>query len=141
MTIVNDFQTGVNEALKFGQQIRIKYYNTIFGAGSYYDDNITLSKSGSDLWTSGVILPISQSRGSSEAVLLEQGKLFVNDTKLYIQGTVNTSGELKIGLGSPVKNEYFILTDGVMKWDVNEVPILKKVYLRRLSTGSLVGES
>lgn len=143
MTIVSDFQNGVVEALKFGQQIRIKYYNVGYGAGSYYDDDVTLTQSGNNLWISGVVLPISNSRGSSDAVLLEQGKILMNDTKLYIAGSISTSGTLKIGLGSGVGSplgEYGLLSEGIMKWDVNQTPILKKLYLRKLTNGSLVGE-
>jgi len=141
MTVVDDFQNGVEEALDFGQQIRIKYYSTGFGAGSYYDDDVTLTTSGVEYWTSGVILPISNARGSSDAVLLEQGKVLTNDTKLYVDGRVNTSGTIKISLGSyDMTGEYSLLSEGVMKWNVNGVPILKKLYIRRLTTGSFIGE-
>jgi len=147
MTIISDFQNGVTEALKYGQQLRIRYFNTGWGAGSYYDDDVSLTISGNDFWTSGVILPISNSRGSSDAVLLEQGKILMNDTKLYIDGSINTSGTWKLGLGSngtgspvPITGEYSLLSEGIMKWDVNATPILKKLYIRKLLTGSLVGE-
>jgi len=139
MTIVNDFQLGVTEVLKFGQLARIKYYDNI-DIGDGYDDDIKLTQSGNEFWISGVILPIAGTRGSSDAVLLEQGKVLTDDTKLYIEGTINTSGIIKIGLGSPVDDEYSLLSEGVTKWNVNDVPILKKLYIRRLMTGSLVGE-
>jgi len=121
MTIVQDFQTGVNEALQFGMPIRIKYLNITYGGEDYYDDDYTLTQSGNDIWTSGVTLPItnsSEGRGSSEAVLLQQGKIFLNDMKLYIGGEVNTSGNIRIGLGSPIQGEYSLLSEGVIKWDV-----------------------
>jgi len=140
MTIVGDFQTGVAEALKFGQQVRIKYYNVLYIGD--YDDDISLTISGTETWTSGVILPIANTRGSSDAILLEQGKILTNDTKLYIDGRISTAGTIKIGLGSPtISGEYSLLSEGIMKWDVNEVPILKKIYIRRLTNGSLVGEA
>ena len=147
MTIITDFQNGVNEALSFGQQIRIRYFNVGFGAGSYYDDDVQLTISGGDYWTSGVILPITSPQGRSEAVLVEQGQLLTNDTKLYVEGSLNTSGALRIGIGSngtgspvPITGEYEILSQGVTKWDVNATPILKKLYIRKLLTGSLTGE-
>ena len=143
MTIVNDFQIGVAEALKFGQQIKIRYYDVGYGAGSYYDDDVILTESGTALWTSGVVLPISNKFGSSDSVLLEQGKILNNDTKLYIDGSVDTSGTIKIGLGSGVGSplgEYSLLAEGVTKWNVNQTPILKKLYVRRLTNGSLIGE-
>ena len=143
MTIVSDFQEGVTEALDLGKLCRFQYYSSGFGAGSYYDDDITLTKSGVDLWTSGVVLPISNTRGSSDAVLVEQGKLLTNDTKLYINGTINTSGTIKVGLGSYSNMsgcEYSLLGEGVMKYEVNDTDILKKLYVRILPTGSLDGE-
>lgn len=143
MTIVTDFQTGVNEALLFGQQLRIKYYSSSLGAGSYYDDDVVLTQSGINFWTSGVVLPISQTRGSSDAILIEQGKLLTNDTKLYIEGGINTSGIIKIGLGSKTNMsgcEYGIISQGITKWSVNDTSVLKKLYIRLLPNGSLVGE-
>jgi len=142
MSIVQDFQNGVSEALTFGQKIRIKYYNISYGAGSYYDDDVILTQSGTDYWCSGVILPLSNSRGSSDAVLLEQGKILTNDIKLYVDGNVPTSGTIKIGLGSPtISDEYSLLSEGIMKWSVNANDILKKLYIRRLTNGSLIGEA
>jgi len=141
MTAVSDFQNGVTEALLYGQQIRFKYFNVGLDSGDYYDDDVTLTLSGT-LWTSGVVLPISNSRGSSDAVLLEQGKILMNDTKIYIAGNINTSGIWKLGLGSADSNasQYSLLAEGVQKWDVNETPILKKLYVRLLTNGSLLGE-
>jgi hypothetical protein len=138
MTIISDFQNGVSEAITFGQPIRIKYYNVSYTDD--YDDNVNLTISGTELWTSGIVLPISDTRGSSEAILLQQGKLLTNDTKLYIDGSINTSGTIKIGLGSPVTKEYSLLSEGVTRWDINATPILKKLYIRLLPTGSLMGE-
>ena len=141
MTAISDFQNGVTEAMLYGQQIRFRYFN-IIEIGEYYDDDIKLTISGGDFWTSGVVLPISNSRGSSDAVLLEQGKILTNDTKLYIDGSINTSGTWKLGLGSSDSNDtqYSLLSEGVTKWDVNATPILKKLYLRKLLTGSMIGE-
>lgn len=147
MTRISDFQDGVTEALLYGEQIRFRYFNVGYGAGSYYDDDVTLTISGNDFWTSGVQLPITNARGSSDAVLLEQGKILMNDTKLYIAGDIDTSGTWKLGLGSngtgspvPITGEYSLLSEGVMKWGVNATPVLKKLYVRKLLTGSIIGE-
>jgi len=143
MTAVSDFQNGVTEALLYGQQIRFRYFNVGLDSGDYYDDDVTLTRSGVDFWTSGVVLPINGTRGSSDAVLLEQGKILMDDTKIYIQGAINTSGIWKLGLGSADSNasQYSLLSEGVTKWDVNETPILKKLYIRKLPTGSIIGEA
>jgi len=139
--IGSDFKDGFSEVLKFGQLVRIKYFNQSYGAGSYYDDDVTLTQSGSDLWISGVVLPIDQSRGSSDSILLQQGKVLTNDTKLYIEGLINTSGTIRIGLGSPPANEYNSLVDGIIEWKVNDEAVVNKLYIRRLPTGSIIGET
>ena len=60
---------------------------------------------------------------------------------------LNTSGTWKLGLGSngpgspvPITGEYSLLSEGIMKWDVNATPVLKKLFIRKLTTGSLTGE-
>ena len=141
MTTVTDLQDRFNEILAYGDQVRFKYY-TQSSTGDY-DDDITLTQSGTDLWTSGVQQPISSNQYSSDSVLLEQGKILLDDTKLYVQGTVQTSGlaEIKVGLGSPVRQEYQILGQGqVTEWGINGTPIYKKIYARILNGGSFVGE-
>ena len=147
MTNVSDFQACIPDILGYGEQIRFRYFNVGYGAGSYYDDDITLTISGNDFWTSGVIIPISNARGSSDAVLLEQGKILMNDTKIYIDGSINTSGTWKLGLGSngvgspvPITGEYSLLSEGVKSYDVNATHIMKKIFVRKLLTGSLIGE-
>jgi len=136
----SDFVEGFNEVLKYGQLVRLKYFNTSFGAGSYYDDDVTLNQSGSDLWISGIVLPIDRARGSSDAMLLEQGKLLSNDTKLYLEGYIDTSGTFKVGLGSPPTGEYSVVPEGIIDWKVNAESMVNKLYIRSLTTGSLTGE-
>jgi len=143
MTIAGDAQGNFNKILAYGDQVRFKYYNQSIGAGSYYDDDTTLTQSGTDLWTSGVQQPISSNQYSSDSVLLEQGKILLDDSKLYILGTTVTSGlaPIKVGIGSPVRNEYEILGQGqVTEWGINGTPIYKKIYARILNGGSFVGE-
>jgi len=139
MSYISDFQDGVSDVLKLGGKVRIKYYDVNITDG-YYDDDATLQQSGGDLWISGLVLPITQGRGSNDAILIEQGKVLTNDSKLYIQGNINTSGTIRIGVGSPIIGEYSIINEGVTLWSVNETPIIKKLYIRKLPIGSLIGE-
>ena len=137
MAIANELQTTFDEVLKYGDLVRLKYYNVSF-VGSYYDDGVTLTQSGSDLWASGLIQPI----GASDSVLLQQGKILNDDVKVYIGGNIQTSGlgPIKVGLGSP-PTEHTILSDGqTIQWDVNGSAIYKKMYCRYLTNGSFVGE-
>lgn len=139
MTILQDSQSAVDEAITFGQEITIRNYNTVFGNGSYYDDEISYTV-GSTYYVSGVLLPVKNTRGSSDAIAVEEGRVLTSDTKLYIAGSINTSGAIKVSTGSPPTDGYSLISEGVSKWDVNAVPVLKKLYIRRLDTGSLTGE-
>ncbi len=144
MTIVSELQADINQILSYGEQIRLKYYNLSIGAGSYYDDDVTLTQSGTDLWTSGLIMPMDNRMGGYDALLLQQGKVTLDDKKIYVDGIIPTSGlgPVKIGIGSPtLSREYQILEDGqVTQWHLNGSPIYKKVYVRFLNTGSFLGE-
>jgi len=131
-----DFNNIVNEN---GVICRIRYFNPVFTSGTY-DDDIDLFVSG-DTWTSGLRQPMDKAYGGKEAVLLEQGLVSINDSKLYIQGSIDMSGTLKIMIGSPTGDNYQVINDaGVIEWNINETPIYKKVYIRRLETGSFYGE-
>jgi len=134
------FKDAFAETVKYGQQVRFKYYDTSFGAGSYYNDDATLTYSGTT-WESGVVQPLDKSQGSSEAMLVQQGQLLTDDSKVYIAGAVQTSGTMKIGLGSPPSAEYFVIENGVIDWTINAESIYKKIYIRQLTTGSLIGET
>ena len=143
----NDFDNLVNSR---GQILRIKYYTeTIGGGGSYYDDDGTLSKSGNDVWTSGIVQNIGEGgfggKGagfrSHEAFLLEQGKLLANDQRLYLTGSHDMSGAgIKFGLGSPPPHEFRIIEDGIISYPLQGSDIYHKVFIRRLTNGSLAGE-
>lgn len=142
MTYTDDLIEDFNQVLKYGEQIRIKYYNQ-FSVGEY-DDDIKLVQSGNDVWTSGLLQPLDSRQGSNDSILLEQGKILLDDRKAYVVGTITTSGlsQIKIGTnGSPTTREYQVLNDGqVISWEVNGSPVYKKLYIRYLNNGSFIGE-
>lgn len=142
MTILSEFQEDFNSMLEFGEQVRFKYYNQVFN--DRYDDDISLTQSGTDFWVSGIVQPISSKQFNSDALLLEQGKILLDDKKIYVAGTVITSGisPIKVGmLGSPTTEQYQILGEGqVTQWDISGSPVYKKIFLRFLPNGSFVGE-
>lgn len=122
-----------------GDQVRFRYFTSAF-AGSYFDTSSSLARSGNDVWVSGVFQPIDAGKGSQEQALMEQGFVKIGDSRLYIQSNVQTSGLLKIGIGSPIREEYSINEGGVIPWSVNGVQVYKKLYVRYLPTGSLSEE-
>jgi hypothetical protein len=133
-----DFKQMLKE---WGKPVRFRYFTTtLVSAGSAYDDDLTLATSGSDLWISGVVNPIDATRGSRDGVLVEQGRLKVDDQALYVAGSIQTSGAFRVGLGSPIIGEYRMVPEGVIAWETQGTEVYKKVYLRYLTTGSLHGE-
>jgi len=124
-----------------GVPIRMKYFT--IDTGSIYDDDVIYTQSGTDLWTSGIVLPIDTSRGSWDSILLEQGKIIENDTKLFCHGSLLFTGsefEIRVQIGSPVGEEYSML-DKTIKVSTYGEPIYKKIFIRQIGgTGSLLGE-
>lgn len=144
MTFVDEVKRDVNEVLKYGEQIRFKYYTQVLTSGSYYDDDVSLTQSGTDFWTSGLICPIDSKLGGYDALLLQQGKILMDDKKIYVDGGVQTSGlgPIKIGTtGSPTTKQYQIIDEGnTTAWTLSGSPVYKKMYVRFLPNGSFTGE-
>ena len=118
-----------------GRPIRVTTFAES-GATTGYDDDVVFI-SGTDTWTSGLVMPIDANRGSSEAILIEQGRLLSNDLICYVLGEIQTSGAgVRIGLGSPPTESYYIIPEGVTAWEIGGTKVYKKVYLRDLTLGS-----
>lgn len=127
-----------------GIPIRVQYFTQV--VDEVYDDSDYLVKSGNDLWTSGVIFPLSNKPGHTDSILVEQGKLINSDSKLYLHGSLLLTGSemnVKITIGSPPSTDtnYLILPPGTTGWQVSNVPIYKVVYVRKIGgTGSMLNE-
>jgi len=128
---------------KFGTSARIRYFSATLG--SVYDDDVSLVKSGNDLWISGVVESLNLTRGSADSNFVEQGKLVTEDSKFYVNGSLVFTGisgnQFKIQIGSPTGQEYSLIPEGGIDHQVNGVLIFKAGYLRRLTTGSIFGEA
>lgn len=121
-----------------GKQIGLTYYTQAIG--SVWDDDVTLTKSGSTIWTSGIVQPLS----SHDSLLVEQGKLIDNDLRLYSHGSLLITGsefQIEIQLGSATTTDqlYTTIPLGAIMWEAEGVPVYKKTFIRKLSTGSLTG--
>lgn len=124
---------------KAGRQIKIDYLTPIYD--DVYDEVAKFISSGT-VWTSGVIMSLNQSRGSTDSVLFEQGKLIDNDKKLFVNGSLLLTGSdltVKIQLGSPTGETYSTIGD-IFTSEIEGENIYKKAYIRRLTTGSLINE-
>ena len=71
----------------------------------------------------------------------------MEDQKLYVNGSLIFTGvgsniAVKIGMnGSPVQSDNYSIIYGGIPYEVAGTQIYKKVYIRRLTNGSLVGET
>lgn len=129
-------QRDFSSAIANGEQVRLRFFS-FSGANTGYDDQGVFTRSGIDLWVSGLTMPINTSKGGHEALLVEQGKLLSDDKIVYLKGDVNVSGTWQMGLGSPVVREYANVSPGQITWSLEGCSVYHKVYVRHLTTGSL----
>lgn len=99
-------------------------------SGNDYDDVLTYTQTGSYV-TSGLFFPIKAKQGSSEAMLMEQGKILLSDKVLYT-GSVALSGNIVFTIGS---KQYGLINDGILEYNINSDIIYKKMFVRAY-TGS-----
>jgi hypothetical protein len=144
LSTLTTLQAGFNNIVsKGGVNCNFIYLDKVLG--SVWDDDVSLSL-GSSLWASGVIFPLNGTNSSKDFVLVEQGLLRPNDLKLYVSGGVDFnmyagSDMMKIQIGSPSGDKYFVIPEGVQSWGVTNTSIFKKAYIRRLQLGSFLGEA
>jgi len=139
------FASGFNNLIREGgRQFAVKYY--LSTTGSIYDEAITLTQSGNTVWTSG-ILQCPDPNNAEDNLLLEQGKIAMNDLRIYLHGSLwlsqPTTGSVlqtKVGSGSPVESWFSLIPIGAQSEDVSNQAIYKRAFIRRLTNGSLIGE-
>ncbi len=146
MTLSSKLSAGFSKAVeKAGKPIRIRYFS--LEPGSVWDDEVTMTEvTGSEIWTSGVVSPLSNRYGSEDVVLIEQGKLRNQDQKLYVNGSLDFTGigsnfKCKIGMnGSPTQTDNYTMVQAGIPYEAQGTQIYKKVWIRRLTNGSFIGE-
>lgn len=120
-----------------GTPIGVTYYTQSHVNGSVWDDEVRVTKSGNTLWTSGIVLPI----GREDSVLVQQGKLTDADKRLYVTGSLRFTGSemaVEIQIGSATTTDRIFTTiPGGINPEVESTKVYNKVYVRRLTTGSL----
>lgn len=136
------FTGGFNSIVsQAGRPITVRYFNEVIG--SVWDDDTILTQSGADVVTSGIVMVMNTQEGSQDSVLVQQGKLQDNDKRLFVNGSLLITGsdsQCKIFLGSVAGDVYSTIPLGGIAPEVEGIPIYKKVYIRRLTNGSLIGE-
>ena len=118
-----------------GTPVVLKYFTPVIN-GSYYDNPASLTLSGT-VWTSGYRETFGK---GDDPFMDEQGLLLQRDSKLWLPGNIDTSGCIKVGIGSPAAQFFSTIQIGPQGPVFTESPAFKIVTLRWLPTGSLVGE-
>ena len=138
MTWETKLFNGFNYLIGEGKTVSVKIFSGSIAAGSgVYDDDVSYSLN-STTWTSGMVFPIGNSKGSSDPILLEQGKLLMSDSKLYLGSSINLSGlGITLGIGSPATQTYSIVPEGIIKYTLGDNTIYQRLYIRNLAGGSL----
>jgi len=146
MTVAR-FIKGFNKILsKAGDQIRVRYFYQ--NIGSIWDDDVALAISGTDQWISGVILPIDQTKGSRDQLLFEQGLINTDDKRVFLHGSIflsnsDNSGsdiKMKMQIGSPTGDQYSLIPEGGIITAYAGTDIYRKAFVRKMNTGSFIGE-
>lgn len=143
MSVQSNLTEGMRKIIeRAGTPIRLRYFTLTIG--SVWDDDVTLTVSGNDLWTSGVVLPLSSQRNSFDSILLEQGKLIEGDVKLFTHGSLLVTGSefmVRIQLGSTTSGLEYTTLPNITTHEVSNTKIYKTIYLRQIGiNGSLLGE-
>lgn len=138
MVTGSELRNEVNPIFENGHVARFRYFTSSYpGAGSSYDDDVTLTQSGADFWTTGLMMPL----GWRDSSFLKEGLVEKDDKAFYTPASVQTSGIWRVGIGSPPNSEFYQVGNSPSKvWSIANEDIYKKLYLRRLPTGSLPGE-
>lgn len=123
-----------------GRPLRIRYFTETIG--SVWDDERTLAQSGNDFYTSGVVIEVNGKKGSSDAVLMEEGRLKYGDLKCFIGSGVDTTSGLRVFTlafsgASSVEIVYQEILPGMHSPEMKGSNIYKLIYLREINTGSL----
>ena len=129
----------ISQTIKeFGELCRLKYYSYSFSGADF--DSAFLSASGNALWIYGFIQNINR---PNDFEYLAQGRIQQSDSKLYVCGSLDltpTNGQIKIGIGSPIKMEYYTLQQGCSVYSLNGSDIYTKSFIRVLNNGSFINE-
>ena len=120
-----------------GRIIRLRYYTST--AGSVYDDDRIMTLSGTDLYISGLVQHVNPVQNSQEQILVEQGRIGIDDKKFFIAGSVaGTSGLRVFTIGISGLNEiYEPIIPGTINPQTKDNFVYQIIYGRLLPPGSL----
>ena len=124
----------------YGRLMQLKHYVPTY-SGTAYDQNY-LTASGATQYAYAMDFPIGGNGGGQDFKLLAQGQIQYDDHKMFFNPYINFSGaHVKISIsGTSITEIYAALPDGALTHSVQGIDIYKKVFVRKLNTGSFAGE-
>lgn len=125
MGIKTILDNGISKIMNVaGNEVNVNLITYVFN-DSDYDEPTHKSINGS-VALSGLVFPVKSKEGSTEAMLMEQGKITYSDKVLYT-GSVNISGNQFIDINGI---NYTIIPDGVMTYSVGGETVYNKFFIR-----------
>lgn len=131
-----------NFVTRYGMPMRLKYYVSST-SGAVYDDDVSLAASGAAVWCWGRKNALQTATGGADAKLLQQGAIILDDSILYLPGSLTGLNEyVKMGIGSPITAEYAMVANvGDIPFYIGSEIVYHKLYVRKLNTGSFISET
>lgn len=130
---------GLNFALGVAAKpFRIRYYIETIGS-VWDDDSKGYAQSGTDVYISGLFFSLDNTKGSSDQVLMEQGRIKYEDSKIFVNGSVETTSGNRVFTiaASGADQVYREIQPGVNMPEYFGTDIYKKIYVRLVPGGSL----
>jgi len=131
----------ISDALRYQQKIagrtlRVRYYTETIG--SVWDDERTVALSGTT-HISGTVHKIDTTPGSTDKILLEQGRINFDDTVFFVNGSLDTTSGVKVFTIAISGDDtvYRAMTPGTIQPQYLGDTVYQKIYGRFLPNGSL----
>lgn len=130
--LITSFDNVIKE---IGVPIAINTFTSSFSGADYDDEYITLAGSH---YGSGTFFPVTlkDSYGGMEKKYLEEGKIKIDDLKLYTPNSLTITSNSKVSIAGSI---YKVLPMGILNYSVAGSGVYNKSYIRILNTGSFWG--
>ena len=135
MPTPTELRTTFNEVIdENSTPIRITYYNTQTFTAASYDDEQLVNASGVSVSGGCILQPI----GASDKQYIDQGLADWNDSKMFLAGSIDTKTNMQVLVGNN-GSLYYVLPNGITRYDVSGTTIYQRVFVRKLVSGQHPG--